>query len=117
MMATKRPSDEDPNVGLNKIQRIEHSSPHVANNDFSGSVKKKLADSKRTGQACDRCKVRTMRQCAPPEIGCEDCEESLSTAQSSRRAIFLPVFEEAHCDVVAQMKQAQRSEKTPLAPA
>lgn len=29
----------------------------AANNDFSGSVKRKLADSKRTGQACDRCKV------------------------------------------------------------
>jgi hypothetical protein len=62
-MATKRPPDDDPNL-VNKIQRIEHAdptSPHqrLSNNDFSGSVKKKLADSKRTGQACDRCKVRT----------------------------------------------------------
>jgi hypothetical protein len=116
MMATKRPSDEDPNLGLNKIQRIEHASPHLPNNDFSGSVKKKLADSKRTGQACDRCKVCTMRQCAPPEIGFKDCEGSLSTAQSSRRAFFLPVFEEAHCDVMAQMRQARREEEAPLAP-
>ena len=62
-MATKRPPDDDPNL-VHKVQRIEHTggvSPQhrPANNDFSGSVKKKLADSKRTGQACDRCKVRT----------------------------------------------------------
>jgi len=62
-MATKRPPDDDPNL-VNKIQRIEHADPlspqhrPPSNNDFSGSVKKKLADSKRTGQACDRCKVR-----------------------------------------------------------
>lgn len=30
----------------------------LPNNDFSGSVKKRLATSSRTGQACDRCKVR-----------------------------------------------------------
>lgn len=29
----------------------------ATNNDFSTSVKKKLASSTRTGQACDRCKV------------------------------------------------------------
>ena len=59
---TKRLSDND--VGPThtpKIQRVEHHSSHgslpTANNDFSGSVKRKLADSKRTGQACDRCKV------------------------------------------------------------
>jgi hypothetical protein len=69
IMATKRPSEDDPNV-INKIQRIEHaesttSAHRLSNNDFSGTVKKKLTDSKRTGQACDRCKVRTMRQYAP----------------------------------------------------
>jgi hypothetical protein len=69
IMATKRLSEDDPNL-VNKIQRIEHSDPatsvhRLSNNDFSGSVKKKLADSKRTGQACDRCKVRTMREYAP----------------------------------------------------
>ena len=72
-------SDDDTSLAnISKIQRIEqHShglpqvpppiqstSPHQRlnnnhNNDFSGSVKRKLADSKRTGQACDRCKVRT----------------------------------------------------------
>lgn len=68
---TKRMSDDD-DAGLantSKIQRVAHAaaaaanaSPHrlhhaASNHDFSGSVKRKLADSKRTGQACDRCKV------------------------------------------------------------
>jgi hypothetical protein len=65
IMATKRPPDEDPHL-VHKIQRIEqadalHAHHRLSNNDFSGSVKKKLADSKRTGQACDRCKVRILR--------------------------------------------------------
>jgi hypothetical protein len=75
---TKRMSDDDASLAnTSKIQRIEHGghggppyqqahqasvSPHqrlnASNHDFSGSVKRKLADSKRTGQACDRCKVR-----------------------------------------------------------
>lgn len=65
-------SEDEANLAnISKIQRIEHgvaqgqqsTSPHQRlpniNNDFSGSVKRKLADSKRTGQACDRCKVRS----------------------------------------------------------
>ena len=60
----KRPSEADEPHLVSKIQRIEHASPATPNqrlttSDFSGSVKKKLADAKRTGQACDRCKVRT----------------------------------------------------------
>lgn len=73
---TKRMSDDDASLAnISKIQRIEHAAHGLAppegasanpqarlqhsasNNDFSGSVKRKLADSKRTGQACDRCKV------------------------------------------------------------
>jgi hypothetical protein len=66
-MPPKRASEDEPQL-ISKIQRIEHgvstSPPQhhhalAANNDFSTSVKRKLADSKRTGQACDRCKVRT----------------------------------------------------------
>ncbi len=64
IMSPKRSAEEDAEPHLvHKIQRIEHvspTSPHqrLPNNDFSNSVKRKLADSKRTGQACDRCKVR-----------------------------------------------------------
>jgi hypothetical protein len=67
-MPPKRASEDEPQL-VSKIQRIEHgvstSPPPLAHNthqassnDFSTSVKRKLADSKRTGQACDRCKVR-----------------------------------------------------------
>jgi hypothetical protein len=58
-MAPKRASEDDLHLAT-KIQRIEHGSPQPQppnRNDFSGSVQRKLADSKRTGQACDRCKV------------------------------------------------------------
>ena len=74
-MAPKRPSDD--NLAQQqqhaKIPKIEPghyatspllSHQHVQQlgsppqSDFSGSVKKKLASSSRTGQACDRCKVR-----------------------------------------------------------
>lgn len=53
MMGSKRPSDSDPTLAA-KLPKLE---PGISN-DFSGSVKKKLASSSRTGQACDRCKVR-----------------------------------------------------------
>lgn len=89
-MAAKRCSEDDPNV-VHKIQRIEHadpSSPHhhhrLSNNDFSGSVKKKLADSKRTGQACDRCKVRKIRCDGRPE-GCTPCEQNRTPCRTTDR--------------------------------
>ena len=62
-MPPKRGPEDDLHLAT-KIQRIEHGSPQPQpqpqppnRNDFSGSVQRKLADSKRTGQACDRCKV------------------------------------------------------------
>jgi hypothetical protein len=75
-MPPKRASEDEPQL-ISKIQRIEHgvstSPPQhhhalAANNDFSTSVKRKLADSKRTGQACDRCKVRTRPLLQPLQI-------------------------------------------------
>ncbi|CAI9625039.1 unnamed protein product [Alternaria burnsii] len=88
-MATKRPPDDDPNL-VSKIQRIEHQDPLSPqhrpsnNNDFSGSVKKKLADSKRTGQACDRCKVRKIRCDGRPE-GCTPCEQNRTPCRTTDR--------------------------------
>jgi hypothetical protein len=70
MMAPKRPSDDNFSQQQTKAPKIEPgnhaASPMLAQlgqpgspsqSDFSGSVKKKLASSSRTGQACDRCKV------------------------------------------------------------
>ena len=64
----KRMPDTAPDLSLShgaKIPKIEPGlaqsplGPHrpSPNSDFSGSVKKRLATSSRTGQACDRCKV------------------------------------------------------------
>ncbi|KAH9894695.1 hypothetical protein F4778DRAFT_287164 [Xylariomycetidae sp. FL2044] len=57
----KRPGEpelelESPNGGKCKIPRLERD--RVAPNDFSSVVKSKLQSYTRTGQACDRCKVR-----------------------------------------------------------
>ncbi|KAH7377375.1 hypothetical protein BKA66DRAFT_513663 [Pyrenochaeta sp. MPI-SDFR-AT-0127] len=88
-MAPKRSASDDEASLVSKIQRIEHAlptSPHqrLPNNDFSGSVKRKLADSKRTGQACDRCKVRKIRCDGRPE-GCTPCEQNRTPCRTTDR--------------------------------
>ncbi|KAF2265505.1 hypothetical protein CC78DRAFT_579249 [Lojkania enalia] len=62
-MGPKRSPDSDLQQAT-KLPKLEHGLPstpltqhRAPNNDFSGSVKKKLASSTRTGQACDRCKL------------------------------------------------------------
>ncbi|KAF1846222.1 uncharacterized protein K460DRAFT_406442 [Cucurbitaria berberidis CBS 394.84] len=85
----KRASDADDSHLASKIQRIEHAnptSPHQphTNNDFSGSVKRKLADAKRTGQACDRCKIRKIRCDGRPE-GCTPCEQNRTPCRTTDR--------------------------------
>ncbi|KAF2027715.1 hypothetical protein EK21DRAFT_91228 [Setomelanomma holmii] len=89
-MPPKRPSEDEPSH-IYKIQRIEHPHPvsssppqRLPNNDFSGSVKRKLADSKRTGQACDRCKIRKIRCDGRPE-GCTPCEQNRTPCQTTDR--------------------------------
>ncbi|KAJ4333393.1 hypothetical protein N0V95_009438 [Ascochyta clinopodiicola] len=106
--AVKRMSDDDATLAhTSKIQRIEHGIPqtksphqriatsssnsnsnsHGSNNnnsDFSGSVKRRLADSKRTGQACDRCKVRKIRCDGRPE-GCTPCEQNRTQCRTTDR--------------------------------
>jgi hypothetical protein len=79
-MTLKRASEDDLHL-ISKIQRVEHDvstspQPQLQGKDFSKSVKKKLADSKRTGQACDRCKVRTSMYCR-----CFGCVMRLRTLQ------------------------------------
>lgn len=60
-MGPKRAGDLDLHLAT-KLPKLEQpASPLTTqltpNSDFSGSVKRKLANSSRTGQACDRCKV------------------------------------------------------------
>ncbi|KAF1930492.1 uncharacterized protein M421DRAFT_418802 [Didymella exigua CBS 183.55] len=61
-----------------------HQRPSASNHDFSGSVKRKLADSKRTGQACDRCKIRKIRCDGRPE-GCTPCEQNRTQCRTTDR--------------------------------
>ncbi|ORY08661.1 hypothetical protein BCR34DRAFT_674996 [Clohesyomyces aquaticus] len=89
-MGPKRASEGDI-LQQNKIPKTEHgvaSSPlsqrPPANNDFSGSVKKKLASSTRTGQACDRCKVRKIRCDGRPE-GCSPCAQNRTVCKTTDR--------------------------------
>src|SRR4051812_40232950 len=51
-MPPKRSASEDANGGPSKQVKTEQPE------EFSNAVKKKLQSSSRTGQACDRCKVR-----------------------------------------------------------
>ncbi|KAI0377533.1 fungal-specific transcription factor domain-containing protein [Hypomontagnella monticulosa] len=53
-----------------KLPRLDRE--RAAPNDFSSVVKSKLQSYTRTGQACDRCKVRKIRCDALPE-GCSHC--------------------------------------------
>jgi hypothetical protein len=50
-MPQKRPASGEPEAAVAKHIKAEHPE------EFSNAVKKRLASSSRTGQACDRCKV------------------------------------------------------------
>lgn len=57
-MPPKRNASDEAN-GSTKQIKTEHPE------EFSNAVKKKLQSSSRTGQACDRCKVRKLRKHEP----------------------------------------------------
>jgi len=64
-MPAKRNASSEPNGAPTKQIKTEHPE------EFSNAVKKKLQSSSRTGQACDRCKVRQHHEnmaCALREI-------------------------------------------------
>ncbi|KAF2186760.1 hypothetical protein K469DRAFT_144948 [Zopfia rhizophila CBS 207.26] len=89
-MGPKRASEGDLEQS-SKIPKIEHgisasplSQQRLPNNDFSGSVKKKLANSTRTGQACDRCKIRKIR-CDPRPEGCSPCVQNRTPCKTTDR--------------------------------
>ncbi|KAF9732617.1 hypothetical protein PMIN07_007799 [Paraphaeosphaeria minitans] len=58
--------------------------PHPSPNDFSSHVKKRLAVSSRTGQACDRCKIRKIR-CDPRPEGCSPCAQNRTPCKTTDR--------------------------------
>ncbi|TLD30000.1 hypothetical protein E2P81_ATG06653 [Venturia nashicola] len=56
----------------------------VHEDDYSSSVRKKLSGSSRTGQACDRCKVRKIR-CDPTINGCTPCRTAQTPCKTTDR--------------------------------
>ncbi|KAF2679892.1 hypothetical protein K458DRAFT_112179 [Lentithecium fluviatile CBS 122367] len=95
IMAPKRPSDDNLTSQAAKLPKIEpgiaaspllhqHGQLGSPQNDFSGSVKKKLASSSRTGQACDRCKIRKIR-CDPRPEGCSPCAQNRTPCKTTDR--------------------------------
>ncbi|KAK8193162.1 fungal-specific transcription factor domain-containing protein [Phyllosticta capitalensis] len=83
MMPAKRPAPDgaaNPHHQANKL----HKSDHGSGDDFSSSVKKKLSASTRTGQACDRCKVRKIR-CDPRPGGCSPCMQNNTECKTTDR--------------------------------
>ncbi|KZF24441.1 hypothetical protein L228DRAFT_245371 [Xylona heveae TC161] len=78
-MPPKRPSSatETPHA---KVTKTEHFTP----DDFSNSVKKRLQSSTRTGQACDRCKVRKIR-CDGLPGGCSACLHNNTECRTTDR--------------------------------
>ncbi|KAF2875892.1 hypothetical protein BDV95DRAFT_626283 [Massariosphaeria phaeospora] len=95
-MGPKRPSDSTlpPDSKVPRVSKTEHSGPQSPlaplaqqrepASDFSGSVRKRLVESKRTGQACDRCKVRKIRCDARPE-GCLQCAQNRTPCKTTDR--------------------------------
>ncbi|KAF2494025.1 hypothetical protein BU16DRAFT_512265 [Lophium mytilinum] len=88
-MAPKRALDHDA-LHDNKLPKLEQSpgSPltqsRAESADFSNSVKKKLSASSRTGQACDRCKIRKIR-CDGRAGGCSPCLQNNTPCKTTDR--------------------------------
>ncbi|OAF98859.1 uncharacterized protein CC84DRAFT_1200430 [Paraphaeosphaeria sporulosa] len=91
---SKRMPDASPDVALSRAAKTAKVEPGLAQspqafprpspNDFSSHVKKRLAVSSRTGQACDRCKVRKIR-CDPRPEGCSPCAQNRTPCKTTDR--------------------------------
>ncbi|KAI9705298.1 MAG: hypothetical protein M1820_005297 [Bogoriella megaspora] len=64
-----------------KIRRVDDEQPAA---DFSSPVKERLLKSQRTGQACDRCKVRKIR-CDGRPGGCSPCVQNNTECKTTDR--------------------------------
>ncbi|KAH6669576.1 fungal-specific transcription factor domain-containing protein [Halenospora varia] len=76
--SSKRSASGEPSTASVKQPRAEHPE------EFSNAVKKKLQSSTRTGQACDRCKVRKIR-CDGLAGGCSPCLQNNTECRTTDR--------------------------------
>ncbi|KAI9894097.1 MAG: hypothetical protein M1814_004868 [Vezdaea aestivalis] len=78
-MGPKRPSTSASSAGTPaKNQKTDDPQ------EFSRSVQRKLANSTRTGQACDRCKIRKIR-CDGLQGGCSPCIQNSTECRTTDR--------------------------------
>ncbi|KAL8713335.1 MAG: hypothetical protein Q9220_002534 [cf. Caloplaca sp. 1 TL-2023] len=88
-MSLKRPSLDHGDHGdhLSSSSRPQKTAKVRADGspaDYSNDVRKKIISSNRTGQACDRCRVRKMRCDDNPE-GCSPCMQNQSPCKTTDR--------------------------------
>ncbi|KAL6714100.1 hypothetical protein ACLMJK_008594 [Lecanora helva] len=76
----KRKPDDISSLDNVKLIKTEKDST----TDYSKDVKKKISASARTGQACDRCRVRKMR-CDDQPNGCAPCMQNQSECKTTDR--------------------------------
>ncbi|KAG9233542.1 fungal-specific transcription factor domain-containing protein [Amylocarpus encephaloides] len=79
-MASKRIASGEPNDNVALQKQLRSERPE----EFSNAVKKKLQLSNRTGQACDRCKIRKIR-CDRLQGGCSPCLQNHLKCQTTDR--------------------------------
>ncbi|KAL8638690.1 MAG: hypothetical protein Q9228_004181 [Teloschistes exilis] len=81
-MSLKRESyDDAPSTRPNKTLKLR---ANASAEDYSNNVRKKIISSNRTGQACDRCRIRKMRCDDSPE-GCSPCLQNQSQCKTTDR--------------------------------
>ncbi|KAI9742897.1 MAG: hypothetical protein M1818_003626 [Claussenomyces sp. TS43310] len=78
-MPPKRNASETPGGTPAKVPKTE-----TRPEDFSNSVKRRLQSSTRTGQACDRCKIRKIR-CDGLPGGCSPCLQNQTECRTTDR--------------------------------
>ncbi|KAI4171988.1 MAG: hypothetical protein LQ343_003897 [Gyalolechia ehrenbergii] len=81
-MSLKRPAQDDGPASRPTKAPKAHVDGFPA--DYSKDVRKKIISSNRTGQACDRCRVRKMRCDDNPE-GCSPCMQNQSACKTTDR--------------------------------
>ncbi|KAL8759146.1 MAG: hypothetical protein Q9199_000966 [Rusavskia elegans] len=81
-MSLKRPPDDD--RPLSRSNKVPKARVDGSPADYSNDVRKKIISSNRTGQACDRCRIRKMR-CDDNTEGCAPCMQNQSSCKTTDR--------------------------------
>ncbi|KAF2425800.1 hypothetical protein EJ08DRAFT_594130 [Tothia fuscella] len=80
----ENPRDNTPSIIIAAGRKHAKAHGVAEESDYSSSVRKKLSTSSRTGQACDRCKIRKIR-CDSAVGGCSPCRQTQATCKTTDR--------------------------------